>query len=301
MGKRFLNNKNNDDDNFDEFDEFDLEEGETEEEIPFGDEEEEEEKEKIQRPARPVKASKSPEVDILFQDEHILVVHKPAGVDSTRGQFSTESLLDILEKKLPKLPEPLRLVHRLDRETSGLMLLAKTIDAQRNLSTQWETRTVDKTYLVIIHGMIQPTEGTIDLPLKKTESQSRPVRVDHEDGKPAVTEYKVLEQYRQYALVEAHPITGRMHQIRVHFSSEGCPVLCDRHYGSPEPLYLSKFKRGYRHSERKEEEKPLIARLALHANRLEFDHPATNQRMKFQLDPPKDFSAAVKQLGKFGR
>jgi len=291
-----MGRKKIEDDNFDDFDEFELEEGETEEEIPYG-----EEAEELSRPAREPKRPKTPEVDIVFQDEQIVVIHKPAGLDSTRGQFAVESVLDVLEKKLSNLAEPLRLVHRLDRETSGLMVLAKTVDAQRNLSAQWETRTVDKTYLVIIHGMIQPEEGTIDLPLKKTGNQSRPVKVDHEGGKPATTEYKVLEQYRQYALVEAHPVTGRMHQIRVHFSVEGCPVLCDGHYGTPAPLYLSKFKRGYKAAGRKEEEKPLISRLALHANRLEFDHPATKERMKFELEPPKDFAAAVKQLGKYGR
>ncbi len=290
--------KNNMDDNLDDFEELDGEEGEFDE-SEFDEEEflsEEEEK-----PSRATRKSKTPPVEILFQDQHILVIDKPSGIDSTRGQFSVECILDVLEAKLKDLTEPLRLVHRLDRETSGLMILAKTADAQRDLSTQWETRSVRKIYLVIVHGVMQPSEGTIDLPLRKTESQQRPIKVDHEQGKPSATEYKVLEQYRQHALIEAHPVTGRMHQIRVHFASEGCPVLCDRHYGSPEPLYLSKFKRGYKHSRRKEEEKPLIARLALHANHLEFDHPVTRERMKFELKPPKDFTATVKQLGKYGR
>jgi RluA family pseudouridine synthase len=285
--------KMEEDDEFDE-EEFDeLEDEELEEEIL----EEKIEKRPAKQPPRP----KTPPVDILFQDEHLLVINKPSGLDSNRGQFAVACVLDVLEAQLKDLPGPLRLVHRLDRDTSGLMILAKTPEAQRDLSRQWESRSVEKTYLAIVHGVMQPREGVIDLPLKKTENSHRPVMIDHEKGKPAVTEYKVLDQFRQYALLEAHPVTGRMHQIRVHAAAHGCPVLGDPRYGSPEPLLLSQFKRRYKPSGRKETEKPLIARLALHAHTLHFNHPATRDRMEFKLDPPKDFAAAVKQLGKYGR
>jgi RluA family pseudouridine synthase len=254
---------------------------------------------------KPVKRIKSPTeqpIEILFQDEQVLVINKPAGLDSTRGQFvSEETVLDRLERQLPNLPESLRLVHRLDRDTSGAMVLAKTVDAQRKLSQQWETRTVEKTYLAIVHGVVHDPQGTIDIPLKKTNSAKHPVLPDPANGKPATTEYVVLDQFRQYALVQAHPITGRMHQVRVHFASQGTPLLVDKLYGSEAPLMLSEFKRGYRSSDRKGKEKPLIARTALHANKLSFDHPTTGERMTFTVEPPKDFAAAVKQLGKYGR
>jgi 23S rRNA-/tRNA-specific pseudouridylate synthase len=120
-------------------------------------------------------------------------------------------------------------------------------------------------------------------------------------GKSATTEYVVLDQFRQYALVQAHPITGRMHQVRVHFASQGTPLLVDRLYGSEAPLLLSQFKRGYRHSGRKAEEKPLIARTALHAHTLAFTHPTTGERLTFKVEPPKDFTATIKQLSKYGR
>jgi 23S rRNA pseudouridine1911/1915/1917 synthase len=287
-----------------EFDEDDFDENEFD---PIEDDEVEEEivpKAAKKKPLKePPPARKIPPVEIVFQDENLMVINKPSGLDSNRGQFAVECVLDVLEAKLKDLPGPLRLVHRLDRDTSGLMLLAKTPEAQRNLSTQWETRSVEKTYLVIVHGVMQPREGVIDLPLKKTENNYRPVLIDHEKGKTAVTEYKVLDQFRQYALLEAHPVTGRMHQIRVHVAAHGCPVLCDPRYGSPDPLLLSGFKRRYKPPGRKEDEKerPLIARLALHANSLKFNHPVTNERMEFKVEPPKDFSATVKQLGKYGR
>jgi len=248
------------------------------------------------------KRLKPAKIKILYEDDAILVIDKPSGLDSVRGQFSgDETVLDRLEAELPNLKEPLRIVHRLDRDTSGVMVLAKTEEAQRKLSEQWETRTIEKTYLAITHGVVPSREGVIDIPLKKTQSQHRPVLPDPSKGKPATTEFKVLEQYRNYTFVEAHPVTGRMHQVRVHFAAYGTPLLADKIYGSEEPLLLSQFKRGYHPSRRKGEEKPLIARLALHAHRLAFDHPTTGERLTFTVEPPKDFSAAVKQLGKYGR
>lgn len=258
--------------------------------------------EPIKKSAKKVKTSKTLPIEILYQDEHVLVINKPSGFDSTRGQFvHEETVLDRLERQLPDLAEPLRLVHRLDRDTSGAMVLAKTVEAQRKLCPQWETRTVEKTYLAIVHGVVHEPQGTIDLPLKKTSSAKRPVLPDPAKGKSAVTEYVVLDQFRQYALVQAHPITGRMHQVRVHFASQGTPLLVDKLYGSEAPLMLSDFKRGYRPSGRKGQEKPLIARTALHAHTLAFDHPTTGERLNFTVEPPKDFAAVVKQLGKYGR
>jgi 23S rRNA pseudouridine955/2504/2580 synthase/23S rRNA pseudouridine1911/1915/1917 synthase len=260
-----------------------------------------EEDKPISKPKK-LKASSALPIEILYQDDQVLVINKPSGLDSTRGQFvNEETVLDRLERQFSDLPESLRLVHRLDRDTSGVMVLAKTVEAQRKLCPQWETRTVEKTYLAIVHGVVHEPQGTIDIPLKKTSSAKRPVLPDPAKGKAATTEYIVLDQFRQYALVQAHPITGRMHQVRVHFASQGTPLLVDRLYGSEAPLMLSQFKRGYRHSGRKAEEKPLIARAALHAYTLAFTHPTTGERLTFKVEPPRDFAAAVKQLGKYGR
>jgi 23S rRNA pseudouridine955/2504/2580 synthase/23S rRNA pseudouridine1911/1915/1917 synthase len=287
-------NKKNQNDELDELDEF--------EEAGWEEIEEDEFDLEFQPQLKPKKKEKKLPLKILYQDEAIVVIDKPSGMDSTRGQFaSEETVLDRMEVELPDLAEPIRLVHRLDRETSGAMVLAKTKDAQRTLSEQWQTRTVEKTYLAITHGVVPTSEGVIDVPLKNTQSQKRPVLPDPARGKSATTEFKILEQYRQYTLVEAHPITGRMHQVRVHFASQGTPLLVDKLYGSSEPLLLSQFKRRYRSSHRKGDEKPLIARLALHAHTLAFDHPTTGERMTFTVEPPKDFTAAMKQLEKYGR
>ncbi len=249
--------------------------------------------------ARCVKPAKPVRVEIVFQDEHIIVIDKPAGMDSVRGLYSYNCVLDYLEEKLPDLRGAIRVVHRLDRDTSGLMVLAKTQEAQKHLTRQWEERSVEKVYLCLVKGFVFPECGTIDMPLTKTDKRSKPVTVDLRRGKDAITEYRLINQFREYALVEARLLTGRMHQIRVHFSSRGFPLICDSHYGSGEPLFLSQFKKGYRHSRRKAE-RPLISRLALHSYKLMFNHPQNGERMCFEKDPPKDFSSSVNQLKKFG-
>ncbi len=242
---------------------------------------------------------KFPEIDVVFQDEHIIVIDKPAGMDSVRGLYSDNCILDYLEKNIDGLEGGLGVIHRLDRETSGLMVLAKNEDAQKNLSKQWAERSVEKLYLALVRGYVYPQEGIIEMPLSKTDKRSKPVTVDLRRGKQAVTEYRVINQFRDYALVEAKLHTGRMHQIRVHFSSRGFPLICDRHYGSKEPLFLSAFKKKYKHSNRKEE-RPLISRLGLHSYKLSFEHPDTGERMSFVKEPPKDFASALNQLKKFG-
>lgn len=239
-------------------------------------------------------------IDVLFQDDAILAINKPAGLDSVRGQFAGESVLDRLDEIVPDPPEPIRVVHRLDRDTTGVLILARTADAQASLTRQWTQGQVRKIYLAIVRGVVDPPEGTVELPVTQTRKRRRPVIVDPCRGKPAVTDYRLVEQYRETALVEAKPRTGRMHQIRVHLAAIGLPILVDHHYGSPRPLTLSQFKRGYRRSTR-EPERPLIDRLALHARRITFAHPVTGQEMTLEADLPKDFKRTIHQLQKFGR
>jgi len=221
-------------------------------------------------------------------------------MDSVRGLYSYNCILDYLEEKLSGLNAPIRVIHRLDRDTSGLMILAKTEEAQRQLMQQWQEHSVEKVYLAIVRGFVSPEQGIIDMPLAKTDKRSKPVAVDLRRGKQAITEYHLINQFREYALVQAKLQTGRMHQIRVHFASRGFPILCDSHYGTKEPLFLSHFKKGYKPSYRKRQEKPLISRLALHSHKLTFNHPKTGQRVTFEKKPPKDFMSAINQLGKFG-
>lgn len=237
-------------------------------------------------------------IEIVHQDEHLVVIHKPAGVITTRGFHDQKTVLDRLNEQLgDSLDESLRLVHRLDADTSGVMVLARTYQAQRQLSRLWVSRRVEKTYLALVAGRPEADEGTVDLPLLKTPGSAKPVRVDRKRGKNAQTHFVVRQRYAGMALLEVHPRQGRMHQVRVHLAAVGLPLRVDALYGSGEPLLLSSFKVGYKPSVRRPE-RPLISRLTLHAWKLSFEHPGTGQMVEYVVEPAKDFSATVAQLDK---
>lgn len=237
---------------------------------------------------RPVRAA------ILFQDDSILVVNKPAGVLSVPGRGEGPPVADLLRRhKLVPADATLLIVHRLDRGASGVMVMARTTEAQRNLSAQWNERTVEKTYLALASGIIE-TSGEVDLPLSVDREKAK-VRVDRRKGKPSLTRYRVIEVVGGQTVLECVPVTGRLHQIRVHLSAIEHPLLVDPRYGGGRRFMLSRHKFNYRQN-RREEERPLIARLTLHALRLSFDHPAGTGRVTFEAPIPKDLRATIAQL-----
>ncbi|MCB0548411.1 MAG: RluA family pseudouridine synthase [Phaeodactylibacter sp.] len=236
--------------------------------------------------------------EILFEDEHLIVAHKPPGLLSIPDRFSPEkpNLMALLSQQYGKVWT----VHRIDRETSGLICFARTEDAHRHLSLQFEQRTVEKTYLALLDGASLPDEGTIDRPLAASQNQPGKMVVAKK-GKTAITHYKVVDRFRHFTLVEARIETGRTHQIRVHFESIGHPLAVDSLYGRREAFYLSEVKsKGYQLG-RDQEERPLMSRLPLHAWKLALNHPHTNERLVFEAPLPKDFAAVLKQLKKWGK
>jgi RluA family pseudouridine synthase len=206
-------------------------------------------------------------------------------------------------------------VHRLDADTSGILLCAKSKSALDFLSGQFQAKTAGKTYLALAtvlpaeramkvvatipagHGGLPPA-FTVDLPLGHDEAHPGRMRIFRKrGGKAGVTEFRVLESFGRFVWLECRPLTGRMHQIRVHLAAIGAPVLCDAFYGDPaEQLLLSGLKRRYKG---RSEERPLIARLALHASELRFLHPATRAPITLQAPLPNEFSVALKYLRKF--
>jgi RluA family pseudouridine synthase len=236
--------------------------------------------------------------EILYEDVALLVINKPAGISVLADRESGESLLLLLRETFAERGETVFVVHRLDKETSGVIVFGKTEEASRGLSMQFEHRRVEKTYLALVCGAVHPLEGTIDLPIGPHPRDRTRMVVPHSGGKRSVTRYRVVETFRGFSLVELQPKTGRTHQIRVHLSAIGFPLAVDRVYGSGEGLLLSSFKKDYRPGKR--EEKPLIARLSLHARRLAFDHPETGTRMEFEAPLPRDFEIALKVLLKHG-
>ncbi len=235
---------------------------------------------------------------ILYSDSSLLVVDKPSGWLSVPDRYDPDA--DVIVRDLAKAEGELYVVHRLDKDTSGALIFARTAEAHRGLSEAFETREVSKTYRAIVRGSPSWDSEVCELPLRVDGDRRHRTIIDAARGKGSRTVFTVLERYRgsgfSAALVEARPETGRTHQIRVHLAGMGYPVLCDPLYGSPEPLLLSKVKgkwRGDPFSDR-----PLIARTALHACRVEFPHPLTGQTMVVEAPEPKDFRATVIQLGK---
>jgi len=222
------------------------------------------------------------------------VVNKPTGVASIPGRTGGRSIVEEIRELFGLgSDEKLRLVHRLDRDASGVMVLARQKAAQQVLSAQFANRSTEKVYWALVQGFVSE-KGEIDLPLF-VDRDRMIVRVDQDKGKPAMTEYRVLERLPAHTLLEVRPKTGRLHQIRVHLAAIGYPLAVDARYGRCKALYLSRLKANYRASAR-HEERPLIARLTLHASLLAFDHPSGTGRVSFEAPVPKDFRAVLNQM-----
>lgn len=219
------------------------------------------------------RTDEAPVVAVLFEDEHLLVVNKPAGLAMHPGTGINQSLVQALAGRLPLesagyRPSP---VHRLDRETPGVVIVAKTLRAHQNLAAQFERGSVRKTYLAVTEGVPGPGAGTIDRPLERRSSRrGEKMRADDE-GIRAVTAYRVLADNGRQALVELTPKTGRLHQLRAHLKSIGCPVVNDARYGAA----------------------PAHGPLWLHALRIRFDHPETGRDMAIEAPIPAPFVRAL--------
>lgn len=204
-------------------------------------------------------------LSIIHQDEHLLVFNKPSGLLSVPGKGV--DLQDSLELRArAEFPEAL-LVHRLDMDTSGVFIMARNKDTQRNLGLQFERRKTDKTYIARVAGSPDQDEGLIDLPLR-CDWPNRPLQmVCHEHGKPSQTGWKVLSREGETTLMELKPITGRSHQLRVHMLELGHPILGDCFY-APEEVFQA------------------APRLLLHAQSLEIHHPDGGERITFNAETP---------------
>ena len=237
-------------------------------------------------------------LNILFEDEHLVVVAKPPNFLSIPDRYASE---------LPNMQHYLRqhfgdmfVVHRLDRETSGVMCFARTETAHKHLNEQFQKRTVEKYYWVLVEGVLHQEIGSIDKPISPSKTQQGKM-VIHQRGKASLTEYKVVEYFKHFTLVEANIKTGRMHQIRVHFDSIGYPPAIDAMYGRRSAFYVSELKHKKYRKNKDDIERPLMSRTALHARRLVLDHPQSGERLTFDALLPKDFKAVLQQLRKWGK
>jgi 23S rRNA pseudouridine955/2504/2580 synthase/23S rRNA pseudouridine1911/1915/1917 synthase len=236
-------------------------------------------------------------LELIHEDEHLLVVNKPAGLLTIPDRFGNkESLQGALERRFGKV----FIVHRLDRETSGILCFARNEAAHRHLSLQFEHHSADKFYLALLDGVLHHDEGEVDKPIGEHPSVPGKMAIVH-SGKPSLTFYRAAERFKRFTLAEALIKTGRTHQIRVHFQCIGYPLAVDALYGRRAAFYLSEIKgKSYKSGKYTETERPLMERTSLHSTRLKIDHPHTGERMEFKTELPKDFAAVLSQLRKWG-
>ena len=256
---------------------------------------------RVPAPPRDGPAAEEIPLEFLYLDETLAVVNKPAGmvVHPAKGHWQgtlAGALKWHLERDgvggLSTAGGPTRpgIVHRLDRDTSGVIVVARSETAHQALAKQFEQRTVAKTYLAITQGQPRFDADEIDLPIgiHPYQREKMAIRRDHATSREAVTRYEVLERFRTAALVKVTPRTGRTHQIRVHLAAVGAAVLCDGLYSGRtviEPTWLG-LPPG----------PPLLERQALHAAALELDHPVTAERLRFEVAPPADMARMLEAL-----
>lgn len=226
---------------------------------------------------------------IIYENDHYLVINKPPFVASLADRNAPYNIQQLAKA----YNEHLSVCHRLDKDTSGCLLIAKNLDAYRHASIQFEKRTVKKVYHAVANGLHEFRNYEVDAPILALPNGT--ARVDRREGKSAQTIFNTLEVYRNHSLVECMPVTGRMHQIRVHMAMEKAPLIHDELYHGAS-LFLSQIKRNFK-LKRDTDELPLIKRFALHATSLHFDNMV--EPILVEAPYPKDFAVLLKQLRKY--
>jgi RluA family pseudouridine synthase len=243
------------------------------------------------KPSGSQKPTKQPRFNfkdnILFEDEDYVLVNKPPFISSLEDRRERMNVLKVAREYISTA----QLCHRLDKDTSGVLAIAKNPEAYRHMSIQFEKRLVIKIYHAVVDGIHNFKDTLVDEPILKLDDGV--VKLSRRDGKPAQTYFTSLKSYRLHTLVECRPVTGRMHQIRIHLASQKASITGDDTYGG-KPFLLSAVKRKFNLKKGTEEES-FMKRMALHAYSLEFDNVA-GERKTVQAPYPKDFQALIRQL-----
>ena len=237
-------------------------------------------------------------LDLLYEDDHVVGVNKPPNmvVHPAKGNWSgtLASALAFHFQSLSSVGGPTRpgIVHRLDRDTSGVILVAKTDIAHKQLSKQFESRTIHKQYLAICRGVPDRDHDRIDEPIAMHPHQREKmtIRHGHSTSRDSITEYKVHRRYQGFSWLTLFPKTGRTHQIRVHMAHSGWPVVSDRLYAGHSQVTLGEINR------KRNDDTVVLGRQALHARKITFDHPVTGRPTEIEAPVPDDIAGLIELL-----
>ncbi len=232
-------------------------------------------------------------LQIIFENDDFIAINKPAGLLSIPDREQSEkSLKEMLLDKYGIIFT----IHRLDKDTSGLLIFAKNELAHKYFSKLFEERRVEKYYLGVVIGQPENSSGSIDASISE-HLQQKGLMTIHRNGKASLTSYEVIDANKNYSLVSFQLHTGRTHQIRVHAKHFGHPLACDPLYGDGKPILLSSIKKKFKLSKHDEEERPMISRLALHSYKLAFED-MQGKKMELVAEMPKEFKVLMIQLKK---
>lgn len=242
-------------------------------------------------------------LDVVFEDDYILVINKPPDmvVHPARGH-SKGTLVNAIKyycNNLSELNGNLRpgIVHRLDRDTTGIIVVAKSDQGHGIIARQFESRVVKKEYIAVVEGRMDFDADIIELPIGRHKRTREKMAVRYDNGKPGTSRYEVVERFARHTVVKVFPATGRTHQIRVHMQHIGHPVVADLLYGNANAVTMSDISASDILANGDGcDEKPIIARQALHAHQIEFCHPVSNEPVRFKADVPDDMSNLIDAL-----
>lgn len=226
---------------------------------------------------------------IIGETDGYIIINKPPHFASLDDRHDGNSIIELARE----FNEEIQVCHRLDKETSGILVLATNPEAYRNIAIQFEKRQVEKVYHAVVDGLHEIDSIQVDAPLRITSRGK--VVVDFNEGKPSSTKIKTARLYKRHTLIYCKPITGRMHQIRVHAQYLKAPLGCDEVYGG-KPVLLSKIKKNF-NLKKDTEERPIIQRVALHAAEISFTN-TNGELVTFEAPYPKDFRVLITQLEK---
>ncbi|HRP90968.1 MAG TPA: RluA family pseudouridine synthase [Edaphocola sp.] len=232
---------------------------------------------------------------IIFENDNYIAFNKPSGLLSIPDRFNpeTENLYHIVRSQYPNIIT----VHRIDKDTSGLIIFAKNETSHKYLSQLFESHQIEKYYTAIVNGRLIKNQDSIHLAILENPAKKGSMMI-HKKGKAAHTDYELLKEWRAYSLLRLQIHTGRTHQIRVHLQYLGHPIVGDKIYGNGQGIFISSLKKNFKINSLVEDEKPILNRLALHASLLNFKD-SNGETISIVAELPKDMSACIKQLDKW--